>query len=73
MKLYIIVHSNNKSAPGGWNASYMCKGVEIVQAFTSVDDIRRFLGWGNPSQEHAMRSAWRVVEIDLNSLETFQL
>lgn len=68
MKLYIIVHSNDKTKPGAWNSAYM-GGVEITQVFTSIEDVKKFLDFGNPVQEKAMRLAWRVVEVDLEKCE----
>lgn len=75
MKLYIIVHSNNKTTPGAWNASYTGKGIEIVQAFTSLEDVCKFLAFddSDPRQASAMRKAWHAVEIDLEQCTPFEL
>lgn len=73
MKLYVVVHSNNKSAPGAWSNSYQ-GNVGIVSAFTSVEDVRTFLSIDeSPEQAEAMRKAWQVVEIDLSKSEPFSL
>lgn len=73
MKLYILVHSNDKTKPGAWNTAYM-GNVEITQAFTSIEDVKKFLDFGaGEKQVSAMRKAWRVVEVDLEKAEPLEL